>query len=51
MTELLPAFTPNVPMLYNSETVPFRFTRSLQHFITPIGIKSVYYQAMSHQDH
>lgn len=46
MTELLPAFTPNVPMLHNSESVPFRFTRSLQHFMTPIGIEGVFSSAL-----
>ncbi|CAI2169805.1 6786_t:CDS:10 [Funneliformis geosporum] len=45
-TELLPSFNPNQPWLFNAEAVPFRFTRSIQHFITKIGIEGVFTSAM-----
>lgn len=36
------AFNPHQPLLFNAEAVPFRFTRSIQHFMTPIGIEGVF---------
>ncbi|CAB4408939.1 unnamed protein product [Rhizophagus irregularis] len=45
-SELLPTFNPHQPLLFNAEAVPFRFTRSIQHFMTPIGIEGVFISAM-----
>ncbi|CAG8494689.1 11619_t:CDS:10, partial [Ambispora leptoticha] len=41
-TELLPTFSSNAPFFLNGESVPFRFTRGIQHFMTPIGIEGVF---------
>ncbi|KAG9303929.1 hypothetical protein G9A89_005839 [Geosiphon pyriformis] len=41
-TELLPTFSSNAPFLFNAESVPFRLTRSIQHFMTPIGIEGLF---------
>jgi transformation/transcription domain-associated protein len=45
-SELLPTFNPHQPLLFNAEAVPFRFTRSIQHFMTPFGIDGVFTSAM-----
>ncbi|KAG2214450.1 hypothetical protein INT46_007375 [Mucor plumbeus] len=42
MTELLPGWNQNNPLLGNGETVPFRFTPNIQDYITPVGIEGLF---------
>ncbi|KAK4510703.1 uncharacterized protein ATC70_005136 [Mucor velutinosus] len=42
MTELLPGWNQNNPMLGNGETVPFRFTPNIQDYITPVGVEGLF---------
>ncbi|CAJ0748259.1 19514_t:CDS:2, partial [Entrophospora sp. SA101] len=39
-------FAQGAPMFQNQEPVPFRFTRSIQQFMTPIGIEGIFSSAM-----
>ncbi|ORY26601.1 putative histone acetyltransferase [Naematelia encephala] len=41
MTEILPAFAPGQAYISSSESVPFRLTPNMQHFITRTGIEGV----------
>ncbi|CAJ0636389.1 15982_t:CDS:10, partial [Entrophospora sp. SA101] len=45
-SELIPSFAQGAPMFQNQEPVPFRFTRSIQQFMTPIGIEGIFSSAM-----
>ncbi|CAJ0885247.1 10109_t:CDS:10 [Entrophospora sp. SA101] len=45
-SELIPSFAQGVPMLQNQESVPFRLTRSIQQFITPIGLEGIFSSGM-----
>ncbi|CAO3646013.1 unnamed protein product [Mucor fragilis] len=42
MTELLPGWNQNNPLLGNGETVPFRFTPNIQDYITPLGVEGLF---------
>ncbi|OAD08306.1 hypothetical protein MUCCIDRAFT_32523, partial [Mucor lusitanicus CBS 277.49] len=42
MTELLPGWNQNNPLLGNGETVPFRFTPTIQDYITPVGVEGLF---------
>lgn len=42
MTELLPGWNQNNPLLGNGETVPFRFTPNIQDYITPVGVEGLF---------
>lgn len=35
------AFAPGQPIINSNETVPFRLTPNMQHFITPVGVEGV----------
>ena len=41
MTEILPAFAQGQPLINSAETVPFRLTPNMQHFITRVGVEGV----------
>lgn len=41
-TEILPGMAPNNPVFQNSETVPFRFTPTIQTLMGKIGVEGVF---------
>lgn len=41
MSEVLPGVNSATPIFASSESVPFRFTPNLQHFVTPIGTEAL----------
>ncbi|KAG1055750.1 hypothetical protein G6F43_002312 [Rhizopus delemar] len=42
MTELLPGWSQNNPLLGNGESVPFRFTPNIQEYMTAVGVDGLF---------
>jgi len=41
MSEVLPGVSSTIPVFASNESVPFRFTPNLQHFVNPIGTEAL----------